>query len=517
MNFIGSTAAAFAVKLSTALTEQVDIAWQTVDGTGKAGVDYEAASGVLSFLPGETEKQIQVTVSGQSSTNSNGLVFHIKLTPPINAILENTLVDCTIYVTNENNMTLTSLVVAQGKRGLAGLPGMSAYDHAVSMGYVGTLQDWMNEIADASQAADRAQAAQVGAETAEANAESGANRAEAAATSAVFAGTVYATAAAGVDPVTGVPDGGYYYVHSPDNDTFINVYRNVGGVATNTGKSFASSSAVQRAVDAANLSGKVYPTAAAGVNPISGVPQGNYFSVRSALNVNYLDEYQNVGGAAVATGKVYPSKAAIDAALSSMSASVDAVNATELELRSDVVNYDPAITYDAGAIVKKDGKLKEYDGAAWNDMPITSAQISDKGQPNGVATIDAGGLLTLEQRPILDDLTTNNPDMALSAAQGKVLADRDFGIGQTYQVVTASRALLTTYTNTSSKPIRVYILSNANASSGVFIDATINGQLCTIAYSATNVRASGSFDVPVGGTYSVGIGSGTLFAWVEYK
>ena len=90
MNFIGSTAAAFAVKLSTALTEQVDIAWQTVDGTGKAGVDYEAASGVLSFLPGETEKQIQVTVSGQSSTNSNGLIFHIKLAPPINAILENT-------------------------------------------------------------------------------------------------------------------------------------------------------------------------------------------------------------------------------------------------------------------------------------------------------------------------------------------------------------------------------------------------------------------------------------------
>lgn len=219
----------------------------------------------------------------------------------------------------------------------------------------------------------------------------------------------------------------------------------------------------------------------------------------------------------MATGKVYPSKAAIDAALSSMSASVDAVNATELELRSDVVNYDPAITYDAGAIVKKDGKLKEYDGAAWNDMPITSAQISDKGQPNGVATIDAGGLLTLEQRPILDDLTTNDPDMALSAAQGKVLADRDFGIGQTYQVVTASRALLTTYTNTSSKPIRVYILSNGNDSSGVFIDATINGQLCTIAYSATNVKASGSFDVPVGGTYSVNIGSGTLFAWVEYK
>ena len=107
MNFIGSTAAAFAVKLSTALTEQVDIAWQTVDGTGKAGVDYEAASGVLSFLPGETEKQIQVTVSGQSSTNSNGLVFHIKLTPPTNAILNTPLAECIITVEDDAGTPIT--------------------------------------------------------------------------------------------------------------------------------------------------------------------------------------------------------------------------------------------------------------------------------------------------------------------------------------------------------------------------------------------------------------------------
>ena len=79
-----------------------------------------------------------------------------------------------------------------------------------------------------------------------------------------------------------------------------------------------------------------------------------------------------------------------------------------------------------------------------------------------------GGLVPAAQLPaattsvqgavILNDtLTSTSATQALTAQQGKVLGDRDFGIGQTVQDVTASRALVTTYTNSTGKPILISI------------------------------------------------------------
>lgn len=56
----------------------------------------------------------------------------------------------------------------------------------------------------------------------------------------------YKTAAAGVDPVTGVADGAYFNVRSTDDDTVAIEYQNVGGVATATGKSYLSALGVQQ-------------------------------------------------------------------------------------------------------------------------------------------------------------------------------------------------------------------------------------------------------------------------------
>ena len=83
---IGSTTAVFDITLSVALTEPVDVAWSTKDGTAIAGTDYEAANGVVTFLPGETSKQIQVTVYGQDVGVTLPKNFYITLTPPSNAI-----------------------------------------------------------------------------------------------------------------------------------------------------------------------------------------------------------------------------------------------------------------------------------------------------------------------------------------------------------------------------------------------------------------------------------------------
>lgn len=63
---------------------------------------------------------------------------------------------------------------------------------------------------------------------------------------------------------------------------------------------------------AAAISGKVYDTPEAGVNPVTGVADGAYFNVRSPRDESYVDEYQNVGGVATPTGKSYPSSSALN-------------------------------------------------------------------------------------------------------------------------------------------------------------------------------------------------------------
>lgn len=85
-----------------------------------------------------------------------------------------------------------------------------------------------------------------------------------------------------------------------------------------------------------------------------------------------------------------------------------------------------------------------------------------------LATI-TGGLVPATQLPaattstqgavILNNtLTSTSTTQALTALQGKMLNDQAFGIGQTWQDVTASRALGTTYTNSTGKPIQVSVV-----------------------------------------------------------
>ena len=52
----------FTVSLSRAASERVTVDYATADGTATAGADYTAASGTLTFAPGETEQSVRVTV-----------------------------------------------------------------------------------------------------------------------------------------------------------------------------------------------------------------------------------------------------------------------------------------------------------------------------------------------------------------------------------------------------------------------------------------------------------------------
>ncbi len=66
-----SATLAFTVTLSAASTAPVTVAYATSNGTATAGSDYTAATGTLTFAPGETSKVVNVQVSGDTAAESN--------------------------------------------------------------------------------------------------------------------------------------------------------------------------------------------------------------------------------------------------------------------------------------------------------------------------------------------------------------------------------------------------------------------------------------------------------------
>ena len=133
-----------------------------------------------------------------------------------------------------------------------------------------------------------------------------------------------------------------------------------------------------------------------------------------------------------------------------------------------------------------------------------------------------GGLVPTTQLPaattsvqgavILNNtLTSTNTNQALTAAQGKVLKDTldtavssSFGVDQTWQNMTSSRVSGTTYTNSTSRTIELYIQTGVNGSS-VTVDG---GELPTHGSSMIQLV------VPSGKTYSYG---GSFSAWWELR
>jgi hypothetical protein len=64
----GATTASFVATLSAAATAPVTVGFATADGTARAGADYTATTGTLTFAPGETRKTIAVAVAGDTAT-----------------------------------------------------------------------------------------------------------------------------------------------------------------------------------------------------------------------------------------------------------------------------------------------------------------------------------------------------------------------------------------------------------------------------------------------------------------
>jgi hypothetical protein len=82
----GTTTATFTVTLSAASSKTVTIDWTTLDGSAIQPGDYAAASGTLTFVPGDASETIGVAVKGDVIDEANE-TFGITLSNPGNATI----------------------------------------------------------------------------------------------------------------------------------------------------------------------------------------------------------------------------------------------------------------------------------------------------------------------------------------------------------------------------------------------------------------------------------------------
>lgn len=119
----GTTSFTFTVTLSAAATSPVSVDFSTADGTASAssgavgGADYSAASGTLTFNPGDTSKTVTVTVSGDA-VNEADETFTVTLANPSGATLATATGTGTI--TNDDSaptITIADALVTEGNTG----------------------------------------------------------------------------------------------------------------------------------------------------------------------------------------------------------------------------------------------------------------------------------------------------------------------------------------------------------------------------------------------------------------
>jgi len=80
----GTTNFNFDVTLSTASSQTITVDYLTLNGSAQAGSDYQAASGTLTFAPGETSKAVVVAVNGDTDVESDE-AFVVGLSNPASA------------------------------------------------------------------------------------------------------------------------------------------------------------------------------------------------------------------------------------------------------------------------------------------------------------------------------------------------------------------------------------------------------------------------------------------------
>jgi hypothetical protein len=134
----GMVNATFTVSLSAMSAVDVTVHYQTADLSAAAGSDYQAASGTLTFAPGETSKTLTVLVNGDRSGEPNE-TFVVTLSSPTNA----TIVDgqgIGTVLDNEPRISINNVSLSEGDKKKSTtytytVRLSAAYDQAVTVKY----------------------------------------------------------------------------------------------------------------------------------------------------------------------------------------------------------------------------------------------------------------------------------------------------------------------------------------------------------------------------------------------
>lgn len=117
-------------------------------------------------------------------------------------------------------------------------------------------------------------------------------------------------------------------------------------------------------------------------------------------------------------------------------------------------------------------------------------------------------------------LESTATDSALSAAQGKALNDKMLGLSQGYAIVTGSRVKNTIYTNTTGRPLYLYV-QNVLAAAVTELSLYVKVDRVTMGFNGGGDAASGAYKVvsaylvvPIGATYLV---ESNFTSWIELR
>ncbi len=91
-----SQAANFTVRLSLPSAFPVSVQYATLGDSAGAGQDFTAASGVVTFAPGETSKTVPVTILGDAVKEAGGEMFGLRLSGAAGAVIADDLAVATI-------------------------------------------------------------------------------------------------------------------------------------------------------------------------------------------------------------------------------------------------------------------------------------------------------------------------------------------------------------------------------------------------------------------------------------
>lgn len=136
----GTSTRDFEITLDTAANADVSVDWTTADDTATAGTDYEAASGTVTFAPGETSKTVSVTVTGDKAVEGDEN-FLVRLTPPAGGLGGGARIELDVAATQITNddvplpsFSLDDVTVTEGNSGTTTLTFTVQADAPVGVG-----------------------------------------------------------------------------------------------------------------------------------------------------------------------------------------------------------------------------------------------------------------------------------------------------------------------------------------------------------------------------------------------